>query len=303
MTIAGPEQRLRARIAMCAPGLDIRSLRVIEEGWDSQVAVVNEDWIFRFPRNGATAAQLRIEQALLPQLAPELPLAIPKFRYACLAHADGEWPFVGYRMIPGVQLSRAVLDAAEPTARQAVARQLGEFVRALHSFPLDRGRRLAPTLGSLDRAIFVAEYTEIKQQVFPLLSSQEREWVSGIYAIAADDAAWHFEPVLVHNDLTAAHILFDPTAQRLIGVLDFGDMAIGDPAIDLTGLLEYGSAFVDEVIQFYGRALDAGFQRRLGFYRPRMWLTDLRYHLDQNNTDRATALLARLREECAAHTM
>ncbi|HEY0737126.1 MAG TPA: phosphotransferase [Herpetosiphonaceae bacterium] len=303
MPTAAESERLRQRITACAPALDMRSLHVVEEGWDSRVAVVDDTWIFRFPRSAEAAAQLEIEQALLPALASGLPLAIPDFSYACHAALLPELPFVGYRMISGAPLSRSVLDAAGPTIRSTVARQLAEFLQALHSFPIDEAQRLAPTLRGLDRTVFAAEYAQIQRQIFPLLSAGERAWIARIYAIAADDAVWHFQPVLVHNDLTIAHILFDSATQRLAGVIDFGDIALGDPAIDLTGLLEYGPNFVDDVIRRYDRSLDAGFRRRLRFYRPRMWLTDLRYRLDRGDTTRVATLLATLREYMAAHTM
>ncbi|HEY0605684.1 MAG TPA: phosphotransferase [Herpetosiphonaceae bacterium] len=303
MTTAAESERLRQRIAACAPSLDLRSLHIVEEGWDSRVAVVDDTWIFRFPRNAEAAAQLAIERALLPALAARLPLPIPDFSYACASSTPPELPFVGYRMIAGAPLSRSVLDATESTIRSAVARQLAEFLQVLHSFPTGEAQRLAPTLRGLDRTIFAAEYAQIQQQIFPLLSAQERTWIAGVYAIADDDAVWHFQPVLVHNDLTVPHILFDSATQQLAGVIDFGDVALGDPAIDLTGLLEYGPVFVDDVIRRYGRSLDAGFRRRLRFYRPRMWLTDLRYQLDHGNTTRVSTLLATLREYMTTHTM
>lgn len=302
MTTVVESERLRQRIAACAPALELRSLRIVDEGWDSRVVVVDNTWIFRFPRSAEAAAQLEIERALLPRLASRLPLPIPDFSYACAAALPPDLPFVGYRMIPGAPLSRVVLDTTSVTTRRAVARQIAEFVSALHSFPADEAQRLAPTLRSLDRTIFAAEYAQIRQQIFPLLSDQEREWITGVYAIA-DDAVWRFQPVLVHNDLTAAHILFDPATQRLTGVIDFGDIALGDPAIDLTGLLEYGPEFVDDVIRCYGRLLDAGFHHRLRLYRPRMWLTDLGYHLNRGHPTRVSALLATLRAYMAAHTM
>jgi aminoglycoside phosphotransferase (APT) family kinase protein len=44
-------------------------------------------------------------------------------------------------------------------------------------------------------------------------------------------APWHGPPVWVHGDVTATNLLV--VGGRLAGVLDFGCMAVGDPACDL----------------------------------------------------------------------
>ena len=59
-------------------------------------------------------------------------------------------------------------------------------------------------------------------------------------------------PVLVHNDVSAEHILLDEAARAITGVIDWGDVAIGDPAVDLAGVFHWGGpAFVDAVLQAY----------------------------------------------------
>jgi aminoglycoside 2''-phosphotransferase len=288
----------RRRIARCAPTLKLQTFRLIDEGWDSLVVIVDETWVFRFPRNAEAAAQLAIEQALLPQLALRLPLAIPNFTYACTA--VDEWPFVGYRMIVGMPLRPSVLQAVPAAVRTTVAQQMAAFLQALHTFPVETARRAAPELRRFSRAVFAQEYAVIEQVIFPLLNPDEREWIAVLFAGAADDVLWDFEPAIVHNDLSSSHILFDPNARRVAGVIDFGDIMLGDPAIDFVGLLEHGEAFVEAVLRSYARPLDDGFQRRLAFYYPRAWLIELRYHLEHANAERATSILTHLHELIAA---
>jgi aminoglycoside 2''-phosphotransferase len=39
-----------------------------------------------------------------------------------------------------------------------------------------------------------------------------------------------YHPALLHGDLSPDHILDDATADRLTGIIDFGDACLGDPA-------------------------------------------------------------------------
>lgn len=100
-------------------GIDLSDPAIVEGGWDSVVLDAG-GWIFRFPRWAEVEPALRAEIALLPRLAPALPVAIPQFEYVVEEPAL----FVGYRKIAGV-----------PCDGPEIARDLARFLRALHSFP------------------------------------------------------------------------------------------------------------------------------------------------------------------------
>ena len=51
--------------------------RLLGEGWDNSVWVVEERWAFRFPRREIAIAGVARELAVLPRLAPLLPVPIP----------------------------------------------------------------------------------------------------------------------------------------------------------------------------------------------------------------------------------
>ena len=53
---------------------------------------------------------------------------------------------------------------------------------------------------------------------------------------------------------------------EISGIIDWGDTAIGDPAIDFTGLLaSYGKDFVERVLSRYRGRVDASFRDRCNF--------------------------------------
>lgn len=81
--------------------LDLAELRLLSQGWDSTVWLVDGRWVFRFPRRQVVIAGLEREMGLLPGLAPLLPLPIPKPVFFGRPAEGYEWPFVGAAMIPG----------------------------------------------------------------------------------------------------------------------------------------------------------------------------------------------------------
>jgi aminoglycoside phosphotransferase (APT) family kinase protein len=88
------------------PELEPRDVRLLSEGWDSTVFVVDGTWVFRFPRRAIVIPGFEVELALLPRLAPLLPVAIPAATY--VRRARGRVP-VAVRRVEG-------LPDPEPTA-------------------------------------------------------------------------------------------------------------------------------------------------------------------------------------------
>ena len=81
---------------------------------------------------------------------------------------------------------------------------------------------------------------------------------------------------MIHHDLSSDHLIADPLTGRLIGILDWTDAILGDPARDFVPLVTFaGWRFVDDVLEHYPAGTDAGFFDRLGFMArllPLMWL-------------------------------
>ena len=115
-------------------GLEGAPLRKLAEGWDNSVWVVDERYAFRFPRRAVAIPLLERELAVLPKLAPLLPLPVPRPAFVGKP-ADGyPWPFFGAELIPGVEAGVAELD---DDARFQIAFELAGFLRTLHAVELD----------------------------------------------------------------------------------------------------------------------------------------------------------------------
>lgn len=115
-------QRLIAHVLGRTP----TTILAIDNGYDFEVAIVDDEWVFRFPRRAAVEEALELEIALLPALAPALPVEIPSFEYTSRNPL-----FVGYRLIRG----RPLVDED--------AEGVYAFLQALHAhdaseLPLER---------------------------------------------------------------------------------------------------------------------------------------------------------------------
>jgi aminoglycoside phosphotransferase (APT) family kinase protein len=98
-------------------------------GWDNNVFLVGGQWVFRFPRRSVAVPLIEREIAVLPWLAPRLPLPVPEPRFVAAASDEFPWPFFGSRAVPGHELAEAGLERDE---RVTAAEKAGEFLRALH---------------------------------------------------------------------------------------------------------------------------------------------------------------------------
>jgi aminoglycoside phosphotransferase (APT) family kinase protein len=222
--------RARRLIDAQFPELAVRDVRLLSEGWDSTVFAVDGTWVFRFPRREIVLPGFEVELALLPRLAPFLPVAIPVATHVGAPTEDFAWPFAGSRLIPGREPPDAALDDA---ARLALARPLAVALRALHGpevvgvapgLRVDAVRRADMTVrvpGARDR---LAEVERLGLWRTP-------PYVDDVLAAAEDLPA--AEPTAVcHGDLHFRHVLVGD-AGGLTGIIDWIDVCRADPGIDL----------------------------------------------------------------------
>ena len=218
--------------SQCAPLAPVR-LESMGAGWDNTAYLVNGEWVFRFPRRTIAVPLIETEAQVLPRLAPLLPCPIPTPVWFGRPDASYKWPFVGYRRLAGDVASDVALD---DDARAALAAPVARFLRALHDVPLAEAQAWGTTAG-----------------VFPYLDGARLERLArpaladlvarGVIADATPwldvlDAGLRALPlesplVVVHGDFYSRHILVDGD-RRMAGVIDFGDLHLDHPAVDLS---------------------------------------------------------------------
>ncbi len=215
-----------AAIAAAFPSLAPVRAAAAGEGWDNFAFRVNDELLFRFPRRQVAVELLEKEYRILPAIAHRLPLPVPRPEFFAPSGANFPWPFLGHRLIPGQTACGAALDDDE---RQLAARALAEFLRALHATavagaPPDRIRKL-----DFEYRAPIARTNLEKLRAAGLISKLEN-----LLEILENPPQFKSTPTgnLVHGDLYVRHLLIDSN-RRLCGVIDWGDVHAGDPAVDL----------------------------------------------------------------------
>jgi aminoglycoside 2''-phosphotransferase len=233
-----------SRIHQIKPDLVVRTVSLHEEGLANDAVIVNGEWVFRFAKGEYGLTSLARDRQVLQVVHPHLTLPIPTPIYA------GE-DFLAYRFLPGVALTRKVKRQLDGLAEQRVANQLATFLRQLHGVPTDDS--LPSTAAPASRDFWLQRQREVAERIYPLLLPHQREWADDLFdAVLADGDALRYEPRLIHGDLAPYHILFDPSAPGVSGVIDFGVAGLGDPATDVGILLQtYGALFVAQMQAAY----------------------------------------------------
>jgi aminoglycoside phosphotransferase (APT) family kinase protein len=207
-----------AGLAAAHPGISFESVRVVETGWDF-VVVDTGAWVFRVPRRPEVAAALRVERRLLALLGPRLPVAVPEMSL----HASADGPYALYPRLPGSPSS-----CADSTT---VAPDVAALLTALHR--IQAGDALVLGLaapGKLDLDVLARRASA---EVVPLLPWASVAALHDAFAVLRSPAPTE---VVIHGDLGEANLLV--SSGRLVGVLDWSDAHVGDPAMDLTWFVQ-----------------------------------------------------------------
>ena len=199
------------------------------EGWDNCAFRVR-DLVFRFPRRESGLVCMQAELGVLPHLAGRLPLPIPNPTHVGQPTVDYPHPFAGYRHLDGQTADQAALSDA---ARAANAPALGHVLKTLHAISPPSGCPIAgPSRSSVEGAADRAQ--ACIAQMPADIGARTQAMIDGVLARVPENSSQvaAAKRSLVHGDLYARHLLIDD-ADRLCGVIDWGDVSQGDPAIDL----------------------------------------------------------------------
>jgi aminoglycoside phosphotransferase (APT) family kinase protein len=201
-------------------------IRPVEHsGWDNATFRLGDEFSVRLPSGDGYAAQVEKEHRWLPELAPQLPLAIPQPVAKGEPSVEFARPWSIYRWLPGEPAVGGRV--ADPTR---LATELGGFLRVLYS--LDPAGGPAAGSHSFFRGGSLTTYdAETRAAIHSLADTIDARAATEVWdkALAAPASRG---PVWVHGDVAAPNLLL--VDGRLAAVIDFGCCAVGDPACDVT---------------------------------------------------------------------
>jgi aminoglycoside phosphotransferase (APT) family kinase protein len=206
------------------------SIAELGKGFDNTVFIVNDHYVFRFPRKGIAVQLLNIENQLLPLLVRQLNIAIPEPIFFGQATKDYKWPFTGYHHVQGE--SPGVLTNE---IRNLSATPLALFLKKLHQFPINQAEKMGVPHDRLERmnikkrkAMLVDNIKKAADLQLVRENQAALDWLSTMKEEQPDSPI-----TLVHGDCHIRNILVNKEG-AIAGIIDWGDMHLGNPAIDLS---------------------------------------------------------------------
>lgn len=232
--------QLLARVRAAFPDHGFEQAELIEAGYDHAVVVLDGGWVFRFPRQADYVASFPVELRLLKALRPLTTLEVPD--YSRVAPDFG-----GYRLIQGRPLTAPLFARMGRPAQEQILTELADFLRDLHGQPPGLLRGADGTVRT-DEGWATTDARSYRERRRPkLVGALDSDLVRRL-----DQAHERYPEIgwrrgaVIHGDFREAHLLLAADADRMAGVIDFGDAAHGDPAYDFTffwGLADWAAPF------------------------------------------------------------
>ena len=199
--------------------------KVKSAGTSNAMYRLGDNMVVRLPRTPGAVLQAGKEQTWLPKLTPHLPLATP----VLLAKGNPttayprHWSI--YQWIQGeTATSTSFTDPHQAT------KDIAQFIKSLRQ--IDTMGAPHPGDHNFHRGVpLITRDQETRDAIVTLSELFDARAMTAVWESALEAAKWQEAPLWVHGDLQPANLL--TYNGRLCAVLDFGGLAVGDPACDL----------------------------------------------------------------------
>ena len=272
------EHMVREAVLSQFPSIAAATVESIGDGWDFDVYEIDERWVFRFPKRREYDARFLTELALLDMVAGELPTPVPGYTFRGTPCEAFPYHFGGYAKLRG-QCATGVEPSGPGEA--AIAAQVGELLRCVHTCDVDRLSKLG-LYGLADEGSADAQRRETLGHLAKLKADLPAATHERCVELFGDPSQmpppYEGGLCLIHGDLLPGHILVDSVAERVTGVIDWTDAALSDPAGDFVGIWMWcGDDFVERTLKSYGRPIDDHMRRRIRYRGLSVAVSELYY--------------------------
>lgn len=199
---------------------------VEKQGHDNRTYRLGSDMLIRMPTAESYALKAPKENELLPKLAPYLSVSIPvpiKIGSPCKKYP---YPFSIYKWLEGTSIN--LLSLNDEMFKQ-LAFDLANFLKELQSIRDVEGP--LPGQHNWWRGDHVSVYDKgAREQIAKLDGLIDTDKAINLWGRACK-TRWDKPPVWTHGDFTIGNMLLQDG--KLFAIIDFGGLALGDPACDL----------------------------------------------------------------------
>jgi aminoglycoside 2''-phosphotransferase len=222
---------------------EVHEITYIEHGFDNIVALVNKEYVFRFPRDEDAARRLMFEGALLQKIGKSVhAVAMPGIERIHMQPL-----YVVSKYIEGEHLDAARIRALSETEQAAIGKKIATFIaeltQSVSSLEVQRLRSEAhvDSLRENWDVYFKRLFVDT-----PLPNDKLRPVVDEYYALWKDYVAHEQRTLAIHDDLHTNNLLF--VGPELSGVVDFSETNVGSVEEELRWLYTMGDTVLQAAI-------------------------------------------------------
>lgn len=212
-------------------GINVTDISILGQGLDSIAYRVNNEYIFKMSKHDEARENLKKEIKVLNYLKEKLSLQIPTIEFY-----SEKYSVCGYKEIKGERLTKEMYNSMSKEEQENLAHSIAQFLKELHSLPI-------PDIDDLELDVngdYKGDYESLKELIYDDIPKKSQKYLDSLFRrILSDERITKYERVLCHNDLSCNHIIMQNN--RVVGIIDFGDVAITDRDKDFIYLLENSS--------------------------------------------------------------
>ena len=206
--------------------LTVNDILVLGQGLDSIAYLVNHEYIFKQSKHNDARNNLKKEIQVLKYLKGKITLQIPDIEYYSEEYG-------GYKKVKGEKLTPDMYQKMNDNEKDNLAQDIALFLQEIHSMPL-------PDIDELELNViddYKSDYYTLKETIYNNIPDSSKKYIDNLYKrILNDERITQYVKTLCHNDLSCNHILIQNN--KVVGIIDFGDVAITDSDKDFVYLLE-----------------------------------------------------------------
>ncbi|MBU0460500.1 MAG: phosphotransferase [Nanoarchaeota archaeon] len=248
------------------PQIKFKNVKQVTCGLDHVVLILDNKYVFRFPKNDYYKKKIKVEMRLLSELQKKTS-KIPDYKFIPIDQSFG-----GYPIIDGKPLSTKKFNEFTNQQKTQLANELADFLTALHKIPISKAKKIGLKF-EWSHQDELKQYKERRKHIKKVLNPEEMRFVDNLMKKYVSLNLP--KNSLVHHDLSEDHIL--AKNNKLSGIIDFGDSSLNDPAVDFAWFWEWGENFVQKVYRRYNGKKDKELLSRSQLYNIVMCLSWI-YH-------------------------
>ncbi|AKG36163.1 aminoglycoside phosphotransferase family protein [Paenibacillus durus] len=229
------------------PDIEIKQIKSnLTDGLHNDVIIINDRDVFRFAKHDFSKSLLHNEYRVLQIVRQFVDMPVPNLELIDEGVSK-------YSYIKGKPIYRNNILKLNEAIQDLIAHQLGLFLSQLHSIPMSiiQENNISAFPGNGTQESYKDLYSRIENTLFPHMKSYVIDCIQNIFRPVFENKNFlDYSPTLIHGDLAPYHILEE--ANNLIGIIDFGVSGYGDPAHDVSVILDtLGEGFLKRVSKYY----------------------------------------------------